>query len=242
MEPQAYRDMVALQETHWWFCARRGILAKLLERFVPQGGRVLEVGAGTGANLPMLEGWGAVTALEPNPFAAAYLAKHFAATVVEDAIPTGRQCGLLDFDLIAAFDVLEHIEADQRALEFMARRLCPGGWLALTVPAFPFFWSSHDEVLHHQRRYRKRALCRMLRDAGLNVVFARYFNFLLFPPAAVVRLLDRFRKGLARSTAKQLPPAVNRCLGFVFGLEAHLLRWISPPFGLSIVVLGRKPG
>ena len=240
MEGDAYRDMIEAQETHWWFRARGKILARLLRRFVPAGGRVLEVGAGTGANLPLLEGFGTVTALEPNPFAADHLARRFEVEVVREAVPAATHPSLRGFDLIAALDVLEHIEEETRALEFMVRRLRPGGWLVVTVPAFAWLWSSHDERLRHKRRYRRPELAAKLARAGLAVEFQSYFNCLLFLPALAVRLLDRHRPGVAQAGAKRPPAILNRCLEFTFGLEAGLLEYLRLPFGLSIVALARK--
>ncbi len=241
MEPEAYREMIELQESHWWYCARRKLLAHLMTKFVPVGQRVLEVGAGTGANLALLERWGAVTALEPNRFAADHLEYNYGVEVVRDAVPLATHSSLQAFDLVAALDVLEHIEDETAALEFMARKLRPGGWLVITVPAFQSLWSTHDEALHHKRRYRKEELARKLTDAGLAVEFRSYFNFLLFPLALAIRLADRWWSGAARSGTKRTPPLANGCLRFLFGLEAGLLPWFKPPFGLSVVALGRKP-
>lgn len=242
MELKAYQDMIELQETHWWFRARRKILGRLLERFVPVGERVLEVGAGTGSNLPLLGNWGRVTALEPSPFAADFLRLNFQVEVVCEALPAAAHPGLHGFNLIAALDVIEHIEQEAEALEFMVRRLRPEGWLMVTVPAFGFLWSSHDEALHHKRRYRKPELARKLVAAGLEVEFLSYFNALLFVPALAVRLMDRLRPGSARSGTGRIPALPNRCLEFIFGLEASLLGRLRLPFGLSIAALARKPG
>ncbi|MCY3772432.1 MAG: class I SAM-dependent methyltransferase [Gemmatimonadetes bacterium] len=241
MELKAFQDMIELQETHWWYCARRTILARLLEKFVPVGGRVLEVGAGTGSNLELLQKWGTVTALEPNRFAADYLARNFSVKVLRAAVPASRELDRERFDLIAALDVLEHIEEETAALDFMVRRLRPGGWLLITVPAFAFLWSTHDEALHHKRRYRMPELARKLRYAGLAVIFQSYFNSLLFPLALATRLVDRLRPGTARSGAKRVPATANRILRFAFELEAPLLQRFRLPFGLSIVLFARKP-
>ena len=240
MELQAYKDMIALQETHWWFCARRTILSRLLETFVPVGDRVLEIGAGTGSNLKLLANWGSVTALEPNRFAADYLARNSDVDVICDAIPTSRDADLTGFDLIAALDVLEHIEDDTSAIDFIVRCMRPGSWLVVTVPAFEFLWSTHDEALHHKRRYVRRELVAKLRNAGLAVEFQSYFNFLLFGPALAIRLMDRLRPGTARSGSVRTGPILNRCLRFIFALESRLLERLNPPFGLSIVALGPK--
>lgn len=241
MEAAAYRDMLASQKTHWWFRARRRILGALLRRFVPPGGRVLEVGAGTGGNLALLAGWGAVTAVEPNAFAVEHLRRHFAdhVEVVHSAVPakSGHPTG--NFHLVAALDVLEHIEDDTGALEFIAKSLMPGGWLLLTVPAFEFLYSSHDEVLHHKRRYRLGEIVAKIDAAGLAVAYRSYYNCLLFLPAVIVRLADRARRG--RSTGSAPGGSMDGLLGFVFGLESKLVGRVALPFGLSIVVLAQKP-
>ena len=240
MELQAYQEMIELQQTHWWFCARRKILSSLLQKYVPVGNCVLEVGAGTGANLALLEKWGTVTALEPNPFAANYLSQHFNVKIIRESLPTARKTDLENFDLIAALDVLEHIKEEDSALNFIYQRLRPGGRAIITVPAFDFLWSSHDETLHHQRRYLKSELANKMKSAGLKIEFQSYFNFFLLPPALFVRLMDKFFKGLGQSGTKKSLPAVNHCLKFIFGLESHVLRLSPLPFGLSIVIIGSK--
>ena len=241
MEAAAYREMLALQDAHWWFRARRRILGALLERFVPRGGRVLEVGAGTGANLSLLARWGTVTALEPSRFAADHLSLHTDVEVVRGAVPLVRPAELGQFQLIAALDVLEHIDDETGALGCIAEGLRPGGWLLVTVPAFGFLWSSHDEALHHRRRYRLGELLAKLDAAGLAVTYRSYFNSLLFLPALAVRLADRVRRGSARSGSRRTAPRLDRLLGFVFGLESRIIGRLAMPFGLSIVVLARRP-
>ncbi|MDE0036202.1 MAG: class I SAM-dependent methyltransferase [Gammaproteobacteria bacterium] len=241
MDPAAYRQMLALQDTHWWFRTRRRILSVLLQRFVPVGDRVLEVGAGTGANLPLLARWGAVTALEPSRFAADHLVRHYDVEVVRGAVPSIQTADLGEFHLIAALDVLEHIDDDDGALGCIAECLRPGGWLLITVPAFAFLWSSHDEALHHKRRYRLPALLAKLDTAGFAVAYGSYYNGLLFLPALAIRLADRVRRGSARAGATRTVAPLDRLLEFVFGLETKLIGRLGLPFGLSIVVLARKP-
>ena len=208
---------------------------------MPAGDRVLEVGAGTGANLPLLAGWGAVTALEPDRFAADHLLRTYDVEVVRGAVPAAPPEALGEFHLIAALDVLEHIEDEAGALAFIGGRLRPGGWLLITVPAFGFLWSSHDDRLHHRRRYRLSELVAKVDAAGLAVAYGSYFNFLLFLPALAVRLADRVRPGSAGSGAARTARPLDRALGFVFGLETGFIGRVGLPFGLSIVVLARKP-
>ena len=244
MEAQAHRHMIAQQDAHWWFVARRKILRRLLARFVPiradTGGRVLDAGAGTGANLAMLSEFGQVTAVERSPLAAAHIEATYGVAVVREAIPAQRsRTAPGGYDLVAALDLIEHIEEDDRAIRFLAERLAPGGWLLVTVPAFQCLWSSHDEALSHHRRYRKRGLVRQLQAAGIEVAYASYFNCLLFPIAAAHRLIRRVRAAGAQEPTIP-PPWLNRILQFAFGLEAGLVGRVRLPIGLSVVAIGRK--
>ncbi len=146
-----------------------------------------------------------------------------------------------DFDLIAALDVLEHIEEENSALDFIHQRLRPGGKAIITVPAFGFLWSSHDETLHHKRRYLKSELANKMKCAGLKVEFQSYFNFFLFPPALLVRLMDRFIQGAGQSGTKKNPAfIINSLLKSLFGLESHILHFAKFPLGLSVVAIGSK--
>ena len=240
MERRVYEGMAELQRDHWWFRARRRIVRTLLLDHVPVGGLVLEIGAGTGGNLRMLNEWGPVTALEPDAFAACHLARHFGVSVVRESVPTDRRDGLEAFDVIVALDVLEHIEEHQRALEFMFERLKPGGTVVLTVPAFQWLWSSHDVTVRHRRRYGKVELVRRVRAAGFEIRLASYFGMALLPPAMVIRWMDGIRPGAGQWGTGRLAPWIDRCLYAIFAAEARLLRFVALPWGLSIVVVGRS--
>ena len=146
-----------------------------------------------------------------------------------------------DFDLVAALDVLEHLDDDRASLATLSDRLKPGGKVLITVPAFPFLWSHHDEQHHHRRRYRKRQLVRLIRENGLEPEFAGYFNSLLFPLIAGVRIAKRLF-GLKADEDQMPPPLVNRCLTAVLSMERHLLGRLPMPFGVSILIIARKLG
>ena len=241
MERQAYERLIELQGSHWWFRARRKIIRAVLARHAPRGGRVLEVGAGAGGNIPMLREWGAVTALEPHPLAADHLAAHFDADVVRAAIPLSAPAGLGRFRTVVALDVLEHIRDDAGALRFLRDALEPGGTCVVAVPAFALLWSSHDVALHHERRYRKNELVAKMRAAGFDIRFASYYGLILLPPALLFRVLDRVRGGIGQWGAAAQPRWVDRCLYALFAAEAHLLARGSLPAGLSAVVVGTRP-
>jgi SAM-dependent methyltransferase len=243
MERAVYLRMAEVEEEHWWFVARRRILGDLLERLVelPQPARVLEAGCGTGGNLGMLSRFGAVRAFEPDEGARSHARSKGAFDVRDGRLPDAVPFEPDDFDLVAALDILEHLDDDAASLAALAHRLRPGGWLLITVPAFGFLWSQHDESHHHKRRYRKDELVARIKAAGLIPVRVSYYNSLLFPLIAGVRLL---RNLLGRQGDDEaLPPrAINRFLAGVFASERHLIGRVPLPLGVSLVALARRPG
>jgi hypothetical protein len=138
--------------------------------------------------------------------------------------------------LIALLDVLEHVEDDRAALETIADKLKPGGRILLTVPAFPWMWSAHDEVNHHHRRYTRGSLRRTVTDAGLKIEFLSWFNSLLFPIAATARIAGRLT-GKEDSDDKLPPAPVNALLETMFGLERHLIGRVPFPPGVSLLAI-----
>jgi hypothetical protein len=106
-----------------------------------------------------------------------------------------------------------------------------------------FLWGKQDEVSHHRRRYTARTLRRSLADAGFAIDRTSYFNTLLFPPIAAVRLGRRVlrRPGDRQSDFDLGPAALNRVLGAVLGSEAGLVARWDLPFGVSLLALARSP-
>ncbi len=98
------------------------------------------------------------------------------------------------FDLAVSLDVIEHLEDDLAALRELRRTVAPGGALLVTVPAYQWLWSGHDEINHHHRRYTRRTLQRVAEQAGWSQVRTTYFNSLLLPVAIVLRVLDRVNR------------------------------------------------
>jgi len=140
--------------------------------------------------------------------------------------------------------VLEDIEDDQAALDSIFASLRPGGRLLLSVPAYQWLWSEHDERLHHQRRYVVAQINSLARSSGFVVDYISYHNCLLFPLSLLTRLLSRLSFGRLRVDENRVPWApVNALLRIIYSLERHLLkRRIRLPFGLSIIAILRRPG
>ena len=242
MDRIVYDRMAAHDTTHWWYRARREILADYLSReaALPAHARILEIGCGTGHNLPMLAGFGEVDAIEIDPAARGFAAERLGKPVGDAPLPSLTGVERAAYDLVAVLDVVEHVEDDVGALRGMAEVLKPGGAILVTVPAHPWMWSAHDTVNHHHRRYSKATLDKAIRDAGLRHNGLRYFNSLLFPVAVAARVAGKLT---GKDDSDDSPPAapVNKALEAVFRLERHLVGRVPLPPGLSIITLVRKP-
>ncbi len=240
MEASEYRFMAEYEDRHWWFVGRRTVLAALLDGLaLPADARILEVGCGTGGNLPLLGRYGRVTALEMDSYARTFAQQKTGVDVRDGVLPQSLPFNNESFDLVCLFDVLEHIPDDEAALAAIADLLAPGGHLLLTVPAHQWLWGAHDEHLHHRRRYSRAGLRALLEASGYVIDRTSFFNALLFLPAAAVRLVDRWRGRLTASGAALPSPAINRLLTGLFAAEAPWLRRWNLPFGLSLLVLAR---
>ena len=242
MDPSTYERMRALQARHWWFEGRRRILATMIGGLpIPRPARILEVGCGPGGNIAMLQRFGEVVAVEPDESSRLYAARISGARVESGRLPDGLPFPPAAFDLAAAFDVIEHVDEDRASVAAIGALVRPGGYMIATVPGQPWMWSRHDELHHHKRRYRLTAFRDLFIGAGLEVVKASYFNALLFPLIASVRAV----KLAAGSTAPDddgVPAApLNAALTALFGSEGAWLQRADLPFGVSILVIARRP-
>jgi len=236
MERIVYDRMAELDELHWWYRARRRVLASLIERKakLPSEARILEIGCGTGHNVLMLRQFGQVDAIEIDAGAREVASARLGIEVGSAPLPglPGVPDGA--YDMVAILDVLEHVEADVEALRNIARKLKPGGRILVTVPAHSWMWSAHDVVNHHCRRYTKNGLAEVVRQAGLKLDLLTYFNSLLFPLAAAARLAGRIT-GKEDSDDKLPPKPVNSLFEAVFGLERYAVGRLPLPPGVSLV-------
>jgi 2-polyprenyl-3-methyl-5-hydroxy-6-metoxy-1,4-benzoquinol methylase len=237
-----YADFDRLEDQHWWFSGRRAIVASFLEHHLgaSRGLRILDVGCGTGGMLPMLARWGQVSAFDPFDEAvkAAQGRAPQGSKVWRGEIPDAIEG---TFDLITAFDVLEHLDDPVGAAARIRQALAPEGLFVATVPAYQFLWSHHDEVNQHRRRYTVELLEQHLADGGLRVDAVTHFNSALFPPIAAVRLLQKLlpKRGEPSSDTQETHPVINSALRQLFGAERLLVGKVPMPFGVSIMALAR---
>ena len=154
MERAVFDRMAEQDQVHWWYVARRRILADLIAREIslPDEARLLEIGCGTGHNLDMLSRFGRLDAIELDASARALASRRLGHEVADSALPELPGVPDRTYHLIALLDVLEHVDGDEAALRSIATKLAPGGSILVTVPAYQWMWSAHDEAHHHKRR------------------------------------------------------------------------------------------
>lgn len=244
MDPQIYQEMIGQEDTHWWFRSRRSIVASLLDNItLPEHAKVLDAGCGSGGNLQLLASKGELYAFEMNDTAREHAKKRGIATIEAGKLPDAIPFAGINFDLIGLFDVLEHVEDDKSALRALTGRLNTGGILCINVPAYQWLFVRHDRLHHHFRRYSRSELIHKVKTAGLKVEFVSYWNCLLFPVAVLVRILDRFNVPKDHTIGSRKPSGLlNELLFRLVSVEHFLIPRIRLPFGLSLIMIARKPG
>jgi SAM-dependent methyltransferase len=223
---------------HWWFLGRRAVILAEMARWLPAGPlRLAELGCGSGGMLEALGRFGTAVGVETDPALRAR-ARERGLDVRAGALPGAVPLEIGRWDAVCLFDVLEHVDHEAGTLVACRRLLAPGGRLFVTVPAYAWLWSRHDEMLGHRRRYTTATLRRAAEGAGFTVERLTYFNTLLAPPIMAVRLA----RAVLRRPGHDLDrpaPLINRALAACFAAESRLLGWVSPPFGISILLVAR---
>jgi SAM-dependent methyltransferase len=231
-----------VEDRHWWYQGRRHVLNVAIASLgVPPRARILDAGCGSGRNMVELARYGQVTGVELSDTSVALARARSLGEVVEGSVmemPFAPD----SFDLAVCLDVIEHLEDDRGALRELRRVIAPGGSLLVTVPAYQWLWSGHDEINHHHRRYNRRNLIEAARDAGWQCARTTYFNSLLLPVAILLRALDKLHTRATESSLDLwVPPApLNWLLQRPLDLEAAVIgRGGQIPAGLSLLAVLR---
>lgn len=241
MQSHVYTEFAHIEQVHWWFKARRSILDSILYSFIPKkASTCLDIGSGPAINATMLTKHAQRLTLLESSVEGVNLAKENLpeVTIIQGLFPEGRPSGT--YELITAFDVIEHIDDDKEAVAVIASMLEDNGLAVITVPAYNWLWSEHDNVVHHKRRYTKKSLEDVIGSAGLKIEKISYFNFLLFLPISATRMLMRLKSRQPVTDFSLTPAYINIPLNFIFSLERYLLRSMTLPFGISIICVARK--
>ena len=235
MDEQIYDRLYQVEDRHWWFRGRRAVIRALLQQTpFARPVRVLDAGCGTGRNLSEFADLGSLSGVEPSASAVEFchrrgLSNVTRASVEQLPFPDGS------FDLVFAFDVLEHLDDDVAGMRELRRVTAAGGSLVATVPAYRWLWSQHDESHHHRRRYTRKQLLTNAGLAGWRPRFATYFNSILLPPIAAVRAFRRGASDPDRTDYELTPGPIDSLLGGPMQLEARLIRrGVRLPAGVSI--------
>lgn len=247
-DPSLFNDLVRFEEAHFWFVNRARLIVGLLRKYFPNARNLLEIGCGTGSVLlairrafPELD----LTGSEQFPEALVLARRRLGEAVTLLQMDARRIPARGEFDVIGAFDVIEHIREDEQVLAQIHAALKPGGGAIVAVPQHPRLWSSADDIALHQRRYTRGELDLKIRSAGFRVLQSTSFNVLLLPLMVASRLIMNFRARPSLRTVAMaefdVAPWVNRVLSGVLRLEVGLtsagIRW---PLGGSRIVVAQR--
>ena len=243
-DPAHLTALAELEASFFWFVARNELIVGLVRRYFPDARSYLEIGCGNGGVLRAVAGTRAWARLAGSDLHPTGLAQARA------RLPQGVELVQMDardipaaaaFDLIGAFDIVEHVAEDEAMLRSMRTAIPPGGGAIVAVPQHPSLWSRADEVAHHQRRYRIGELEDKLARSGFEVVFSSSFTTVLLPLMALSRLKARGTAGDAEVRREfQIGPALNGILKTLLRAEVRAtlagVRW---PAGGSRVVVAK---
>ena len=241
MDSVLYEQHYRLEDHHWWFVGRRGLVLQELARHGAAGlVPILDVGCGTGGMLRHLAQFGDAIGLDSAPEAAAGCRQREAPFIQGWA--TRLPFAESSIGTITALDVIEHVPDDAGVLNEIFRVLRPGGLLLLTVPAYQFLWSQHDVLNHHQRRYRRRGIQDLVTRSGFDIEKLSYYNTFLFPAAVARKSIMRFsRKEGPASHLDDVSAPLNAILRRILLSERSMVRRWNLPFGASLICAARRP-
>lgn len=249
MDKLAFEELEQLQNTYWWFVAKREIICSLVGKYrkerIAKKKRdihILDAGCGMGVLLNGLSRYGNVCGMDVEEEAVLYCRTISGSgmTILKGKLPDEVPFPDRAFDIIVSADCLEHIEDDYAALVRMREMLKDEhSFLLLTVPALMCLWSYNDEFVHHYRRYHKRQLTSLLQRAGYQVEMCSYYNFWTLPAVWMIRKLKNLfhikKDDLSYGTNDGW---MNQILTRIFSSEKRrLLHNKTFPAGVSLCVV-----
>jgi len=244
-DPTWYKELATLEEKNFWFKARNNLIHWLVKRHCQTNARYLELGCGTCFMLGMisqvLPSW-QVSGSEVHTEGLQLARKRVGSDVNLYQMDARAIPYCEEFNVIGAFDVLEHIKDDKKVLSEIHTALKPGGIFIMSVPQHMFLWSQYDEIGYHFRRYSISELRIKVNAAGFKVVETTSFNSILLPLMALSRVFKRDQdKAIDVLDELRIPGFINNILYLLLSLELAAIklgvRW---PFGGSRIVIARK--
>lgn len=240
-----FAKLAPLEANNFWFCSRNRIINWGIKKYFPKAQKFLEIGCGTGFVLSNIESrfsefdiYGSEIFTQGLKFASSRLSEKVSLFQMDARqIPYDNE-----FDVIGAFDVLEHIEEDQIVLSEMYRSTVKGGGIILTVPQHPWLWSQADDFACHVRRYSSKELRRKVEKAGFSILKITSFVSLLLPLMMMSRLqISKKKKDYDVFTELTIDKRLNSILEKIMKMEYRFIdNSISLPFGGSLLLVAQK--
>ncbi len=242
MEKSYYKNYFVLEKMHWLFRIRRKIFLYFVGKYTKPNAKIFDFGCGSGYLVGELQKMGYDTyGLDFEKYAIDYGLNQ---GINNLKLATGEKIDYPDetFNIVTAFDVLEHIENEKPIIKELVRILKPGGKMIISVPAYMWLWGVQDDISHHFRRYTAGSLVNVFKNLPeLKVIRKTYFNTFLFPPIAVVRLFSKWFNIKNRNSDFDIKTGFLDVIFYhVFNLEHHFLKFIDFPFGVSILLVLEK--
>lgn len=240
MEPNEIEKMHKLEETHWWFQGKKYIIKSIMKNIEIPKGRFLDIGCGTGMFLNEFGKDRIAYGLDLSEQALSYCTKKGDAFLVRafgNKLPFKEEV----FSFVSLLDIVEHVDNDLELLKEVNRVCKSGAIVVITVPAFNFLWGSHDIAQHHKRRYTQKQLRNLGFSAGFLLERLTYTNFFIFLPVLLRRITSRKLSDGKGSDLGQTPSIIAYLLKYIYKLEAVYLKKASFPFGVSLLMVLRKP-
>jgi len=228
------------EDTYWWHVGRLLIIDKQIQVIRKSNNnkklKILNIGCGTGGTIGVLKKHACkLTNVDVSKVAIKFTkrAGHEALLVDGVNLPFTSD----EFDLIVAFDVLEHIKSDEQALKEWMRVLKKGGDFLVSVPAFQWLWSGHDVSLDHFRRYTAASLRLKAENAGFRTIRSGYMIMFSFPLVAGFRMISKFKRQSItdESSYVNISKPINHIFISMLRLEANLQRYVRMPIGTSVL-------
>ncbi len=254
MESKYYLDYYTAERKHWFFRARNAVIMSHISQLA-QGRKdlkILNVGVATGHTSELLAQFGTVKSVEFDTECYAFVKSKLPHLDLVQGSILDLDFDDQSYDLVCAFDVVEHIEDDQTGIDEMKRVCKQDGHIVVTVPAFMSLWSHHDVINHHYKRYKKDEIKSLIADDN-NLQYLTYFNFFLFPPVWLFRKLNNLL-GFSKNKTKENDTAgsdldyfsgggvVSSLFYRILASETPLIkRRVQLPFGVSVLASWKRP-
>jgi len=231
--------MDRIEHDHFWFVAKRKYLSVVLDKYFSQGGKMLDVGCGTGAVMEFLKSRGEVEGVDMSETALNYCRQKN--LKVEKGLANEMPYSQNTFDAVFALDVLEHLDNPVGAVKEASRVLKDGGLFFATVPAHQWLWSPHDVSMHHKKRYAKQDFAQLF--AGeFDILALSWIHAFILLPAMAVRLIRNLLNNKSNSSdVKESSAVINKIMSLLYFIEISIFKvFYSLPFGLSLLVVAKK--